>query len=207
MHPNTLLRASLLTLLAVAACDGGATDPDPAGLSREDAAALAPAYEELSGDELAALGAPVFADADDQALFDTDTTRLTFTRTRSCPLGGSVRVEGTLVRTVDREARTATHRYDATRTEQACAFGLRSGGTITITGNPNTQVTGSWSMTAGVPGIRTLTHRGSFAWTRSSGGSGTCTVDLTSTWDPATRTHRVQGTFCNRTIDVTRTRG
>jgi hypothetical protein len=39
-----------------------------------------------------------------------------------------------------------------------------------------------------------------------SGGSGSCTVDLTATWTPATRTYTLQGTFCDRAVHVTRTR-
>jgi hypothetical protein len=30
-------------------------------------------------------------------------------------------------------------------------------------------------------------------------------VDLTSTWDPAARTYTLKGTFCNHTVDLTRT--
>lgn len=207
MHPRTLLPISLTALIALAACDQGATEADPAGLTREEAAALAPVYDDLSGDDMAAMGAPTFSPASGAEAAAADTTTVAFTRTRTCPQGGSVRVEGTLQRVVDREARSATHRYDAVRTEQSCTFSLRGAGSLTISGNPNTVVTGRWSVTDGTPGIRTLTHVGGFTWTRGNGANGSCTVDLTSTWDPATHTHRVQGTFCGRTVDVTRTRG
>ena len=39
-----------------------------------------------------------------------------------------------------------------------------------------------------------------------TGGSGTCDVDLSSSFDPATHTVTVTGTFCGRTVNVTRTR-
>jgi len=204
MQQKTLFRASLAALIALAACDNAA-GVDPGDITAADAAALAPVYAELADAELAALGTPSY-DVEGSALRDVVTTTLTFSRTRSCPVGGSVKVEGTLVLSADREARTATSQYNATRTEQACAFTLPRGGTIEITGNPNTAVTGSWSVTNGVPGVRTLTQKGSFSWARSSGQTGICTVDLTAPWDPAAHAHRVQGTFCNRTIDVTRTR-
>jgi hypothetical protein len=192
----------LTALVALAACDD-ATGADPGGISRDDAAALAPAYAELAEGELAA---PSYAAAGEGAMLDLITTTTTFSRTRTCPVSGSVKVDGTVVLSADRAARSASSQYTATRIEQACTLNLRSGGTITINGNPSTAVTGSWSVTNGVPGIRTVTQKGSFTWSRSTGQNGTCTVDLTATWDPATHTHRVQGTFCNRTIDVTRTR-
>jgi hypothetical protein len=190
--------------LALSACDP-ATAPDPSMLSLADASALAPAYEELTSEEIAALGTPTFVMADGPAAAPVTTT-IAFTRTRACPLGGSVQVQGTVVHTGDRQTRSASHQYAATRTEQGCVLPLRSGESITINGDPNTAVTGSWSVTDGTPGVRTITHRGGFTWARSGGGSGSCTVDLTATWDPATRTHRLQGTFCYRTVDVTRTR-
>jgi hypothetical protein len=202
MHSKTML--TLAALISLAACDQAATGVNADDLSREDAAALAPDYAELADAELAAFGASFDASAEVSADTHTDTT--TFTRTRTCPLGGSVKVEGTLTRTGNRETHTGSTQYNATRTEQACAFNLRSGGSITLNGNPNTAVTGSWSVTNGVPGIRTMTQKGSFAWARSNGRTGTCSLDLTATWDPATHTQTVKGTFCNRTIDVTRTR-
>jgi hypothetical protein len=199
MHPKTLYRASLAALCTLAACDGSTTGADPNTFSGDDAAAIAPAYSEMAESDL---GAPSFSGA----ALDVVTTTTSFTRSHTCPVSGSVKVQGTLVVTVDRTAHSATSQLNATRTDSACAFTARGGRTLTITGNPNIVVTGSWSVANGVPGIRTVTHQGSFSWAGSGGGSGTCTVDLTSTWDPAAHSVHVVGTFCNRTVDVTRTR-
>jgi hypothetical protein len=200
MHTRTILGATLaMAVFALAACDQSATGSDATSLSRDDAAALAPDYSQMAESDL---GAPSFS----AASLDVITTTTTFTRTHTCPVSGSVTVAGTLVVSGDRETHTASSTLNATRTDDACTFNLHSGGTVTVTGNPNIVVTGAWSITNGVPGVRTVTHKGSFNWTRSGGGSGTCTVDLTATWDPATHTAHVQGTFCNRTVDVTRTR-
>jgi hypothetical protein len=200
MHPKTMFRASLAAALCtLAACEQSTTGPDATGLSRDDAAALAPAYSEMAEGDL---GAPSFS----AAALDVITTTTTFTRTHNCPVSGSVKVEGTLVVNADREAHSASSQLNATRTDQACTFNLRSGGTMTINGSPNIAVTGSWSITNGVPGVRTVTHKGAFAWSRSAGGTGTCAVDLTSTWDPVAHSVHIQGTFCNHTVDVTRTR-
>jgi hypothetical protein len=108
------------------------------------------------------------------------------------------------VRTWDRSTSSGSISFDATRTEEACAFN-RHGGTITVTGNPNTQLTASQSVTDGTPGVRTATKKGAFTWTRSSGGSGSCSVDVTHTWDPATKMLHIAGTLCNQTVDITRT--
>ena len=70
-----------------------------------------------------------------------------FTRTRTCPLGGSVTLQGTRVHTGDRATRSASHQFTATRTESACAFPARNGGTMTISGNPSTQITASHAVT------------------------------------------------------------
>ena len=202
MQAKLLLTTSLAALLGLTACDGGVAGVNPGDLSREDAVALAPDYAELADAEMAAFGVPTFDREVNADVVDS----VTFNRVRSCPVSGSVAMRGTLALTANRETRSASHQLNATRTEQACAFTLRNRGVITVNGNPNTAVTGSWSVTNGVPGIRTLTQKGSFTWALASGPTGTCTVDLTATWDPATHTHRVQGTFCNRTVDVTRTR-
>jgi len=68
------------------------------------------------------------------------------------------------------------------------------------------QVAIAGSIVAGVlSGLQTQTHKGSFTWART-GGSGTCDVDLASSYDPATHTVTVTGTFCGHTVNVTRTR-
>jgi hypothetical protein len=151
--------------------------------------------------------APAFTlSPEEGAAAAVSTTTTTFTRTRECPRGGSVGVQGSIVVTRDPETRTGSRQFNATRTEAGCVFAARGGGTVTITGNPSTALTSSQSWTNAQPGVRTNTTKGSFTWQRSTGESGTCAVDLTSTFTPATRTHTLKGTFCNHTVDVTRTR-
>jgi hypothetical protein len=115
-----------------------------------------------------------------------------------------MKLEGTHTLTFDPATLSGSTTVYATRTEDACAFS-RDGNTITITGSPNTLLTASQSWTSGVRGVRTATKKGSFTWSRSDGKSGTCSVDVTATWNPATHTLHVQGTFCSQTVDVTRT--
>ena len=204
MHRKLLI--PLAAVLALAACDKGVTDPGGASssqLSAADVQALAGETGDQDGAFLDGFAGPSFNKVAAGPQFATTVTT-TFTRTRTCPAGGDVKLEGTVTHTADPATQSGSTAFNATRTENACAFN-HNGGTITITGNPNTKLTSTQSMTNGVRGVRTATKVGSFNWSRSNGKSGTCSVNVTATWDPATHTLHVAGTFCNRTVDVTRT--
>nr|MDQ3388209.1 hypothetical protein [Gemmatimonadota bacterium] len=82
------------------------------------------------------------------------------------------------------------------------------GVTITTNGNPNVALKANHKMVNGaLSGLQTQTQKGGFTFSTSDGRSGSCTIDITSTFDPATRTHTLKGTTCGRTVDRTRTRG
>jgi len=200
------LLTSTAMLLALAACDKGITTSGGTQdqLSQSDVQVLAGESGDQDGAILDGFGGPSFSMAPDGPAMASSTVTTTFTRTRTCPQGGDVKLEGTVVRTWDRSTSSGSISFDATRTEEACAFN-RNGVTITVTGNPNTKLTANQSVTNGTPGIRTATKKGSFTWTKSNGASGSCTVDVTHTWDPATKTLHITGKLCNQTVDITRT--
>jgi hypothetical protein len=128
-----------------------------------------------------------------------------FTVTKLCPKGGQVAIAGSITGTGDRTLHNLSVEAVATKTDTDCAFDTRNG-VLTLNGNPNIAYDGKLNIVAGVlSGLQTQTHKGSFKWART-GGSGTCDVDLTSSFDPATHTVTVTGTFCGRTVNVTRTR-
>jgi len=128
-----------------------------------------------------------------------------FTVTKQCPRGGQVAIAGSITGTGDRIAHNLSVEAIATRTDTDCAFDTRDG-VLTLNGNPNIAFDGKLNIVAGVlSGLQTQTHKGSFKWART-GGSGTCDVDLTSSYDPATHTVTVTGTFCGHIVNVTRTR-
>ena len=130
----------------------------------------------------------------------------TFTVTKQCPRGGQVVIDGSIVGTGDRTTHSVTLDANATRTDTNCAFDTRDG-VLTINGNPNIKFTGHLNIVNGVPsGLQTQSHKGSFTWSRT-GGSGTCDVDITSTYDPSTHTLTITGSFCGHQINVTKTRG
>ncbi|MDP9204342.1 MAG: hypothetical protein M3P12_02655 [Gemmatimonadota bacterium] len=196
-------------LLAVAACDqstglsGGISQADANQLAADmDAVStlgtsdfgLGPSFSLSVGDGSATsvVSAPIAIDNQ-------------FTVTKQCPQGGQVVIAGTTTGTGDRTTHNLTLETNATRTDTNCAFDTRNG-VLTLNGNPNIAYKGNLNIVNGVlSGLQTQTHKGSFTWART-GASGTCDVDLTSSFDPATHTVTVTGTFCGHTINVTRTR-
>lgn len=129
-----------------------------------------------------------------------------FTVTKQCPRGGQTVLAGSITGTGDRATRSLTLDANATRTDTNCAFDTRDG-VLTLSGNPNITYTGSLKIVNGeLSGLQTQTHKGSFTWSRP-GGSGTCDVDITSSYDPATKTVTISGSFCGRTVNVTKTKG
>ena len=204
MYRKLLFPTTLAAVLALAACDKGITTPGGANqLSSSDVQALAGETGDQDGAFMDGFAGPSFNKVVAGPQLATTVTT-TFSRTRTCPQGGSVKLEGSVTHTADPATKSGSTSFTATRTEAACVFG-RNGHTITINGNPNTQLTSNQAWTNGVPGVRTATKVGSFTWARSDGKSGTCNVNVTATWTPSTHTLHVQGTFCNQTVDVTRT--
>jgi hypothetical protein len=129
-----------------------------------------------------------------------------FSVTKDCPKGGSVALAGTIAGTGDQTTHSLTVEANATRTDASCAFQTKDG-VLTLSGNPNLTYTGHLKIVNGaLSGLQTQTHKGSFTWART-GGSGTCDVDITSSFDPATHTVTVSGMFCGHAVNVTRTRG
>lgn len=205
MRRNHLLSTAALAMLTLAACDGSPTGGADASIDLAEAQNAANAWDAVGAQVVDGFAGPAFNLAPGgEAAAVTTTTE--FSRTRECPAGGTATMQGTRVEQHDRATRTGSMQLTATRTDAACTMNARRGeGTISITSTPSVAVTSSQSWTAGQPGMRTTTHKGSFSWQRSTGRSGTCTVDLTATFTPATHTYTLNGTFCNHTVNVTRT--
>jgi hypothetical protein len=126
-----------------------------------------------------------------------------FSVTRQCPRGGQSALSGSVTGTGDRVAHNLTLDANATRTDTDCAFDTRDGvltlgGSLTYNAHVNI-------VNAALSGLQTASHKGSFTWSRS-GGSGTCDVDITRTFDPSTKTLTIKGSFCGHVIDVTKTK-
>jgi hypothetical protein len=209
MLKQSYLVCSAGLVLAIAACSDSTGLSN--GISQEDANQLAADMDAMStlGTNDIGLGASfsVMIDvtgssASVSAPIPIDNQ---FTVTKQCPQGGQVVIAGRTTGTGDRTTHSLSLETVATRTDTNCAFETRHG-VLTINGNPNITFDGKVNIVNGaLSGLQTATHKGSFTWART-GGSGTCDVDLSSSYDPATHTATVTGTFCGRTVNVTRTR-
>jgi hypothetical protein len=218
MIRQSYLACSAVLILALAACDS--STGLSANISQADANKLAADMDATStlGTSDFGLGVSFSVGVDGSAAAGSVATpgsvsaalttfNNTFDVTRQCPKGGSVELAGSINGTGDRTTHSLTVDATATRTDTDCAFEARNGGTITVNGNPNIVYAGHLNIVnAAFVGLQTQSHKGSFKWART-GGSGTCDVDVTSSFDPATHTVTVTGMFCGHTINVTRTRG
>jgi len=213
MLKQSSLVCSAALLLAVAACSSDSTGVSANIITQADANQLAGDMDNVStlGTTDLGLGASFNVTVDGSGASAAQTTsapfpiNTQFTVTKQCPKGGQVAIAGTITGTGDRVAHNLSVEAIATRTDTNCAFDTRDG-VLTLNGNPNIAYDGKLNIVAGVlSGLQTQTHKGSFTWART-GGSGTCDVDLTSSFDPATHTVTVTGTFCGHTVNVTRTR-
>ena len=209
MLKQSYLVCSAGLILAIAACSDSTGLSN--GISQEDANQLAADMDAISalGSNDVGLGPSFSVILDVSGSSASLTTPISidnqFTVTRQCPQGGQVVIAGRTTGTGDRTTHSLSLETVATRTDTDCAFETRNG-VLTINGNPNIAFDGKLNIVNGaLSGLQTATHKGSFKWART-GGSGTCDVDLSSSYDPATHTATVTGTFCGRTVNVTRTR-
>ena len=208
MIRKSYIACSTGLMLAIAACSDST---GVNGITRADANQLAADLDAAStlGIIDVGLGATfsVGVDGSGAAASVTAPTAIDnqFTVTRQCPKGGQAVIAGRVTGTGDRATHSLTLESVATRTDSQCAFETRNG-VLTISGNPNIAFDGKLNIVNGaLSGLQTATHKGSFTWARE-GGSGTCDVDLSSAYDPATHTATVTGKFCGIDVNVTRTR-
>lgn len=210
MVRKSYLVCSAGLVLAIAACDQS-TGPSTS-ISQAAANSLAANMDAIStlGPADVGLGATFAISAPGSASAASVTAAPTpinnsFTVTKQCPKGGQVVIAGTITGTGDPVTRSLSLNASATRTDTNCAFDTDDG-VLTLNGNPNIAYDAKLNIVNGaLSGLQTQTQKGSFKWART-GGSGTCDVDLSSSFDPATHTVTVTGTFCGKTVNVTRTR-
>lgn len=201
---RTFAFLSGVVALGLSACSD-ATAPSPAELSRAEAEQLAADMEQLAS-YMSGPSFPSFSlgTGGEASVSDPTTISNSFSFTRACPQGGQVTIAGTVTGSADRVALSFSTVSTATKTEVNCAFQTRNG-VLTLNGNPNLVMRSSTSIVAGRPvGLQTSSQKGGFTWSRSTGGSGSCVIDVTSSLDPATRTMTVTGNFCGHAINVTR---
>ncbi|MCI0433868.1 MAG: hypothetical protein L0271_09460 [Gemmatimonadetes bacterium] len=183
-----------LVVVVAAACSDD-QGPDDGQLSAEEAAFIAIDTDAMAGEMI--LGHIMlfggFGFGADAEVADERTV----SRSRPCPAGGSVSIEGSATRT--RGDGVIEWTVTTAGTWDACAHERRG---VTLTRN------GSWEQTAhrkivdgAFSGPQTSTKRGSFTWTKSTGESGECSFEVTSVRNPETGTRTVTGNVCGREIN------
>ena len=138
----------------------------------------------------------------------------TFTWSRACPAGGSVSVAGGSESTLDEDTRVVSTRWSTTQTHAACAI-IHTRGDQSLTAVVNGSVTSTGTSSYQLPekrgdGRALLTWAGKRAGSTTTtvgDRSNTCVVDVTETYDPATRTFTVVGSVCGRDVSGTRKLG
>lgn len=128
-----------------------------------------------------------------------------FRRSRTCRLGGELRVAGTLVRTVDIAEKVATLDVRARKVHRRCGVRIR-GHRIILQGDPALALRAHREWKNRKPhGLQTHGVRGTVAWRSDDGRRGSCEIRLDIVADPEAGTRTVTGEICGREVDRTRT--
>ncbi len=196
-----VLRPTAVAVLFVAgACSEGATGPNPAALSREEAVQLAARIAATSSDVLGSASvsrAPAFSLADTEPSGFSRRIRLQ----APCTLGGTVDFDATFSFSVDTAAGSGSLETEATMIHRDCGLRLEEG-SITLNGDPDLTASAEYAWTGGeqTQPLR-VTQAGRVAWARDTGETGACAVNLVAVTDFVARRRTVEGTFCGIRID------
>lgn len=205
--------AGLAVLLALsAACsDDALTAPGAEALTSAELDQLAledeAFLEAFMGESFTAEGA-VVGDGDVQLSVVPISTQAEFSWTRNCPGGGSVTVEGSFERQLDREAGTAAVWVQAEKKKESCVH-RRGDVQITVNAQASLEAHLEWVKNGEVWELAAATKwlQGEFSYETSDGRSGECEFELHAEWDPATKQVHVTGHYCGREVDKIIDRG
>jgi hypothetical protein len=189
--------AGLLAMGAGAACDDGLGPND--GMDVETAADIALETDAMAGEIV--FGQLLFVGfGADPGLSANGEEPRSFSRSRPCPAGGNIELNGTIERTAHGDG-VVEFEAAANGKWNACARTRRE---ITRTINGEFSLESHRRIVNGqAAGPQTSTKQGHFTWTSSNGKSGECEFNVTSTRFPEEGKRTVQGTVCGREIDRT----
>lgn len=203
MHTTKTLTPALVALVALAAaCDHSPTATQDDSLTADDVAQVAIDQDLIAGsvifEQIGLFGGGALSTA------SAEDTR-TFDRTRDCPAGGTVEIQGTVERTANGEG-TVEFNLNGTKTRTDCVHERPD---VHITTNGQATFEAYRKRVNGQPaGNQTLHTAGHFAWVRerlSTGQtrSGECDFDLSSVRNPDAMKITITGTVCGRDVDRT----
>ena len=122
----------------------------------------------------------------------------TFSRTRSCPAGGELSVEASIVRTADFDTGVMEAELTGRRSATDCAF---TPGDRTITINGSSMWDKFRRRVDGMPaGLQTANYSGSWVAVSSTGEERSCTFEYSVVRDPDAMTLTIDGTICFKPI-------
>jgi hypothetical protein len=193
---TTLLTAALAAAaLALSACAGDGTGP--AGGDTLSASEIAELNQVILG---VSAGVRAQQSAGRRTTLPagerSGSLNFTFDQTAPCGAGGRVTVAGGMGLLWDDQAQTSGMSADFGVEHDACAHRLRSGEVVTVTGDPDIDVT--LDATTGPGGLTSLviTESGTFSWSKGTSASGTCSLDVVAQMNPATGQVLLSGSFC-----------
>jgi hypothetical protein len=145
---------------------------------------------------------------------DVRTGSYQFTRSASCPAGGTHGVSGSGTKTLDEDTRVLSTTWTTTQTHDQCGvLHARGDRQVTLVIDGVVVATGSASYQLPAEGglprqILTFTNGRVGSTTTTAGDrSRTCEIEVTESYDPTTNTFTITGTICGREVHVTRTPG
>ncbi len=195
---------ALATAVPLAACSDAAGPVD--GFTQADAEALGDFIGsiEADGPELPSLSVTTSG-----SLTPALARRGSYSRTAECAAGGTRSVQGTTQSDFDPETRIVQTTWSHTHSFDDCAIPLPPA-TLTLNGSVTGQGSGSFQMPAEPSQPRTVlsltgTRTGVIDWTKGD-RSGSCTIDLTRTWDPDAQAMTIDGAVCGREVHIVRGR-
>ena len=209
LRNSTIVLALALALTLVVGCNGADDIVSGGGGSGDSGTTLASQMadvalqsdlvtEQILNSEFTAMGLVASSTTGEGGGSGTVTQDITFSRSRSCPLGGDVSVQGTIHRTWNEETRVMEAEASGSRTRNECTFARDE---LTITVNGSASWDASRRRVDGVPdGLQTTHYYGSWHAARSDGEERSCDFEITIVRDPSTQTRTVDGTICGTEV-------
>lgn len=199
MRTKPVLPSSLMAVLTLtAACADSATEPDPLAIDDRDLALVAVDGDALSG---GVVFTQIFGSVGGAASVSADVHSREFSRSRDCPAGGSIEIEG-VVELIRNGEGTVEATIIGTRDQVNCAR-TRDDVTLVIDGSGSFEA--YRKRVNGEPvGNQTTAYAGTFDWTKTRGDevrTGSCDYSLESIRQPDAMKVKVTGTICGREID------
>lgn len=189
----------LIPLLLTAACGDGGTGPgDDASLTAAEAAELNRAVfgivqEMVRAAPLGSLSTGSSVNADVLAAGNSFTVPIQ--ETHACTPSGSTAITGMATLQWGDPAGSGALQAQISATPAACAHRTEKGDVITISGDPDIDITLAAAADANGPTAFQMTETGAFTWARGA-ATGRCTVEVAANLNAAKTHIVVSGTFC-----------